>query len=125
MEDNQSIYIEGRSPEHVWEPFAKFKEEHEHPLWKEYLASGIIGGHGGMDYLTLRAFVESVQNQYRTPIDAYDTAVWMAITELSEQSIALGSQPVAFPDFTNGKWINRQSEPCGKYSLDEIDYSLF
>jgi len=27
---------------------------------------------------------------------------------LSEQSIALGSEPMAFPDFTRGKWIDRR-----------------
>jgi hypothetical protein len=32
----------------------------------------------------------------------------MAIAPLSEQSIAQGNQPVPFPDFTNGKWMNRK-----------------
>ena len=38
-------------------------------------------------------------------------AAWMAVTCLSEQSIALGGIPVAFPDFTNGKWIYSKDEP--------------
>ena len=29
----------------------------------------------------------------------------MAISPLSEQSIAAGSHPVNFPDFTNGRWM--------------------
>ncbi len=41
------------------------------------------------------------------PIDVYDAATWMAITCLSEQSIAMGSMPVPVPDFTNGMWIDR------------------
>jgi len=125
MEDNNSIYIEGRSPGHKWEPFDNYWEEFEHPLWKEYRKLGVRRGHGGMDYLVLRAFVESVKQRTDTPIDVYDTAAWMAVTVLSEQSVALGGQPVAFPDFTNGKWINRAPGPAGKYSLDAVDESLF
>ena len=32
----------------------------------------------------------------------------MSISALAEQSIALGGQPVAIPDFTNGMWIKRK-----------------
>ncbi|HOJ09830.1 MAG TPA: Gfo/Idh/MocA family oxidoreductase [Clostridiales bacterium] len=125
MEDNNSIYIEGRSPEHTWESFEDYRNEYEHPLWKEYLDLGVRGGHGGMDYLVLRAFVESVKNKVPTPIDVYDTAAWMAVTALSEQSITMGSSPVGFPDFTNGKWIGRKSGPESKYSLENIYEDLF
>ncbi len=38
----------------------------------------------------------------------YDTAAWIAVTPLSEKSIALGSAPVEFPDFTNGKWMSNK-----------------
>ncbi len=34
-------------------------------------------------------------------------AAWMSISALSEQSITLGGQPVAIPDFTNGAWMSR------------------
>ena len=44
----------------------------------------------------------------------------MSITALSEQSIAMGDQPVAIPDFTNGRWISREAAPKGPYSLDEV-----
>ena len=37
------------------------------------------------------------------PIDVYDMASWMAVTTLSETSIALGTS-VEVPDFTRGKW---------------------
>lgn len=43
------------------------------------------------------------------PIDVYDTAVWMAVTYLSEQSIAMGGAPVPMPDFTCGAWIQSRS----------------
>ena len=40
MEDNMSIYLEGISPEHQWEPFEPYMEKYEHPLWKKFLADG-------------------------------------------------------------------------------------
>lgn len=125
MEDNNSIHVEGRSPLHKWESFDDYREEYEHPIWKQFLRDGVKGGHGGMDHLVLRAFAESVKNGTDTPIDVYDTAVWMAITVLSEDSIALGSAPVSIPDFTKGKWINRSPGPAGRYMLDRVDESLF
>ncbi|WP_238178129.1 Gfo/Idh/MocA family protein [Paenibacillus contaminans] len=124
MEDNNSIHIEGRSPEHQWEPFDTYRDQYEHPIWKRFLKEGVQGGHGGMDYLVLRAFIESIRNRADTPIDVYDTAVWMAITVLSENSIALGSAPVAIPDFTKGKWIGRSPGPAGRYRLDRVDESV-
>lgn len=125
MEDKGAVYIEGLSPpedwdnlEASWEPLKKYLGKYEHPLWAEYLANGVRGGHGGMDYLVLRAFFESVKNGTRTPIDVYDTATWMAVTCLSEESVALGSMPVAFPDFTRGTWMRPRKRGASKYSLD-------
>ncbi|MBQ3056230.1 MAG: gfo/Idh/MocA family oxidoreductase, partial [Clostridia bacterium] len=77
-------------------------------------------GHGGMDWLVCRAFIEAVKNGTNTPIDAYDTATWLAVGALSEQSIANGSTPVEFPDFTGGKWQNREPVVKSKFCLDEI-----
>mgnify|MGYP001053656412 FL=1 len=72
-----------------------------------------------MDYLVLRAFVESVQKDECPPIDTYDTASWMAITALTEQSIAMGGAPVPVPDFTEGRWLQkRESFATGKYALN-------
>ncbi|NLZ36880.1 MAG: Gfo/Idh/MocA family oxidoreductase [Clostridiales bacterium] len=127
-EDNKSIYIEGLSPEHdTWEPFSKYLNDpkYEHPLWTWFRDSNIQGGHGGMDYLVLRAYVESVRDRVAPPLDAYDGACLMAITPLSENSIAMGGAPQPIPDFTDGKWINREPSPKSRYNLDEIDLSLF
>lgn len=77
-----------------------------------------------MDYLVLRAYVESIKNQTDTPIDVYDTATWMVITCLSEDSVAMGSMPVPIPDFTNGKWIDRKEPKPWKYSLDVIPETI-
>ena len=74
----------------------------------------------GTDREQVRAFVESVQKGENPPIDVYDTASWMCITALSEQSIAMGGMPVPFPDFTNGKWIDRGTFKPSKWSLDEV-----
>ena len=124
MEINRKVYLEGRTPTdptfwtHRWEEDTKYMEEFEHPLWKEYEEFGLRGGHGGMDYLVLRAFIESVQKNEVPPIDTYDTASWMAITALSEESIAKGSIPVAIPDFTGGRWLQeRTQKPTGEYVL--------
>lgn len=125
MEDNASIHLEGKSPDHMWEPLQSYRAQYEHPLWKEYEEQGIRGGHGGVDYLCLRALVESIGNKTPPPIDVYDAAAWMAVTVLSEQSVALGGQPVSFPDFTNGKWVERTAGQAGKYSLDQVDPGQF
>ena len=126
MEDKDQIYLQESSANHGWEPFAPYREKYEHPLWKQYAKDGIHeGGHGGMDYLVLSAFAESAINNVKPPIDVYDTAAWMAITCLSEESIALGSMPVAVPDFTNGMWIDREPYRRGKYCLESVCNEFF
>lgn len=121
MEDNNSIYLEGVSPKaHIWEKFEPYFETYEHPLWVKYQKDGLIGGHDGMDYLVLSAFVESVANGTKPPIDVYDAAAWMSVTALSEESIAKGSMPVAIPDFTDGRWMEARPDAPGIYRLDEI-----
>jgi len=103
-----AIYLEGKSPRHKWEQFDKYLEEWDHPLWKKFMNDGVRGGHGGAGFLKARAFVECVKRQIPTPIDVYDTAAWVVVTPLSEQSIALGSEPVEFPDFTKGDWLTNK-----------------
>ena len=98
------------------EMFAKY----DHPLHAEYERLGTKGGHGGMDWLVSRAFVEAVKNGTNTPIDAYDSVTWLAIGALSEKSINGGGIPVDFPDFTSGKWQNREPAVLSKYCLDDI-----
>ena len=103
--------------EHSWDKVADYYEKFEHPIWRN---NPVIGGHGGMDSLALKAFFEAVRNNSQTPIDVYDIAAWMSVTALSEQSVAMGSMPVAFPDFTNGKWVNRYDTVDSVWSLDEV-----
>jgi predicted dehydrogenase len=109
MNDNRSIYIEGVSPEaHRWEPFDGYQEKYDHPLWKRYAEDAEGAGHGGMDFFVLNAFVEALKRGEPTPLDVYDAAAWSVIGPLSEQSIAMGSHPVTFPDFTRGQWARRK-----------------
>ena len=110
MEDNKSIFIDGEehAKDHFeWQKHWNNVEEYEHPVWKQYIEEGVKEGHDGMDWLTFCDFVKFVQTGSEAPVDVYDMAAWMCITPLAEQSIAMGGQPVAIPDFTNGAWINR------------------
>ena len=77
-------------------------------IWTEISEEERELGHGGMDYFQFKAFFKAIINQEEIPIDVYDMAAWMAITPLSEQSIAHGGMPQAIPDFTRGQWMYRQ-----------------
>lgn len=113
MEDNKSIFVDQKDNEFDftwkdhWNNVEQYRQEYEHPVWTEYLKEGIRGGHDGMDWLVFRAFFDAAKAGRPTPIDVYDAASWMSISCLSEQSIAMGGAPVAIPDFTNGKWLDR------------------
>ncbi|GAA3510364.1 Gfo/Idh/MocA family oxidoreductase [Aquimarina addita] len=105
--DGNRMYIEGKSNPHEWDEATKWLEEHDHPLWKKYGTYAEGAGHGGMDFFVLQAFVESAKQKIAPPMDAYDAAAWSSITPLSEISIEKNGDPQDFPDFTRGKWINR------------------
>ncbi|MBQ7637758.1 MAG: Gfo/Idh/MocA family oxidoreductase [Clostridia bacterium] len=110
---------------HEYEDFGKRMEEFEHPLWKEYRSEGVKAGHGGMDWLVLCAFADAVKEDAEPPIDVYDTAALMVITCLSEQSASLGGTPVPIPDFTNGKWIDRDPFRRSKYCVNAVCEEFF
>ncbi len=122
-EERKTFYLEGITGK---DKEAEFNEEemfkqYDHPLHAEYQETGgNLGGHGGMDWLVCRAFVEAVKRGINTPIDAYDTIAVMAIAPLSEKSIKEGGMPQEFPDFTNGAWCDREPLQPFKYSLDEV-----
>lgn len=105
-------------PQKIWKNADKYGEEYDNDLWKHKSEGMIAGGHGGMDYLVLRAMLSAARGESYPAIDAYDAAAWMCITALSEQSIANGSAPVEIPDFTNEKYKNRTEKSSGKYALD-------
>ena len=125
MEDLRALHIEGRSEGESWQPMSEYWEEFEHPLWKKTKATEYTGGHGGMDWLVMRAFLDAVRNKTQTPIDVYDSATLMAVGILSEESIAEGSAPKSIPDFTDGMWLKRDPAPKTIFSLAEVDDSLY
>lgn len=109
MDLNKSLYIEGTSPKaHSWESDAEYMKKYDHPLWVKYETNSKEAGHGGMDFFVLHAFVEALKRNEPMPLDVYDCVSWAAVTCLTEESIAQGSKPVYFPDFTRGKWMNRK-----------------
>jgi len=109
MRDNDSIYIEGRSPkEHVWESEEGYMAEYDHPLWKRFEEQASGSGHGGMDFFILRAFIESIKQNVPPPIDVYDAVSLSVICPLSEESISNNSASVEIPDFTREKWKTNQ-----------------
>jgi glycosyl hydrolase family 109 protein len=117
---NDTLYIDELHHEYEWDAkpiwgnAEQFEEKYLHRLWRDYTPEG---GHGGMDWLVYSAFVDCVKRGIEPPIDVYDTATYMAVSVLSEQSIAVGGAPVAFPDFTEGKYLDRAPWPQTEYSL--------
>ena len=105
MDVNDSIHIEGKSESHRWEEAGPYLKQYDHPLWQQHAKDAEGAGHGGMDWFLINDFVRSARNGTPPPIDVYDAAAWLVITPLSEQSIAAGSQPMPFPDFTRGRWM--------------------
>jgi hypothetical protein len=56
--------------------------------------------HGGMDFI----LIECMRKGLAPDVDVDDAAAWSAPGPLSELSVAHGSAPVSFPDFTRGPW---------------------
>ncbi|MBA3853914.1 MAG: glycosyl hydrolase, partial [Gemmatimonas sp.] len=99
------IYVEGRGQSHRWASIDEYKATHEHPLWTRIgeLARN-KGGHGGMDFVMMWRLVQCIREGLPPDFDVYDAAAWSAPLALSQMSVAQGSQPMKFPDFTRGEW---------------------
>ena len=98
------IYIDG-APKEAFEPIDAYKEKWEHPYWKKIgQLAREMGGHGGMDFVLAYRLVQCMKEGTPPDIDVYDAAAWSAPAPLSEESVAKGSMPVKFPDFTRGRW---------------------
>jgi len=108
------IFFDGQK-EHEWEEIHEregrkpggIEDRFEHPLWKKLEKEAAASGHGGMDYVMSWRLVQCLREGLFPDMDVYDAAAWSAPAALSEQSVALGSVPVAFPDFTRGRWTTR------------------
>ena len=90
---------------HKWQTLDAFKEQYEHPLWRQQgeLARK-LGGHGGMDFIMNYRLIECMRQGLPPDIDVYDAAAWSAQGPLSEISVAWESLSLPFPDFTRGHW---------------------
>jgi predicted dehydrogenase len=105
------IYVDGRSPvDDQWESAESYYAEYAHPFQKTYKPSPrkqALRGHGGGGDTTpvnWERLVAAPRGNYLPDWDAYDSVTSSAISPLSEKSVAGGSAPVEFPDFTKGKW---------------------
>lgn len=128
FEDTDSIFLDKEhhdfewQPKKIWDNAQQYEEAYQHPLWKGYDPHAGMDGHGGMDYLVISAFLEAAIKDSKTPIDVYDTATYMCISALSEESINQGGAVVSIPDFTRGKWYMRQDIDFDlTYNLDRDD----
>jgi hypothetical protein len=102
------IYFDGAGKED-WGSLDQYKQ-YQHPLWvKEGEIAKKIGGHGGMDFIMLYRLVECMREGLCPDMDVYDAAAWSAPGPLSFVSVANGSAPQKFPDFTRGRWKERQA----------------
>jgi hypothetical protein len=104
------IYFDGQEGGEDFTGMDKFKAQYEHHLWK---TTGELarqnGGHGGMDYIMVYRLMECLRKGLEPDMDVYDAAVWSAPGPLSDLSVARGSAPVPFPDFTRGKWTGNRA----------------
>jgi predicted dehydrogenase len=99
------IFIDGQEGGHNWTTLNKYEEQYESPLWKNQGETARkLGGHGGMDYLMCYRLIECIREGLEPDINVYDAASWSVPGPLSELSVAKGSVPIKFPDFTRGHW---------------------
>ena len=105
------LYIDGRSPEEdLWESAEPYFKEFQHPFLKSHSPKPrktALRGHGGGGTFTpvnWERLVAALRAGKMPDWDVYDSVTSSAISPLSEKSVAGGSAPVPFPDFTKGKW---------------------
>jgi hypothetical protein len=104
------IFIDGQEGGHRWDSTDKYKAKYEHDLWrKEGETARKLGGHGGMDYLMCYRLVQCIREGLVPDMDVYDAATWSVPGPLSEISVAKGSMPIKFPDFTRGLWDKQRT----------------
>ena len=104
------IFLDGQAEGDEYTGIDKYKDQYEHPLWKqEGELARKLGGHGGMDFIMCYRLIRCMREGLFSDMDVYDVAVWSVSGPLSEMSVAKGSAPVPFPDFTRGRWKEPRS----------------
>lgn len=117
-EERRVVYLEGME-EPVENNEKEMFDRYDHPIHLAARNEPIRGGHDGMDWFACRAFIESAKRRIAPPIDVYDAAAWMSIGPLTEIAIA-EERSVEIPDFTRGKWQNREPAADSPYRLDRV-----
>ena len=111
------IYFDGQPGGEEYSTIDTYKAQYQHPLWKrEGEIARKLGGHGGMDFIMCYRLIECMRQGLPPDFDVYDAAAWSAPGPLSEASVAQGSAPVKFPDFTRGRWKERNGSPIAARS---------
>lgn len=99
---------------HSWlkdEEYKAYRERYDHPLWKklrEQIDANAVG-HGGMDFVMIYRLIRCLNKGLPLDINVYDSALWSAITPLSEMSVANKSASITIPDFTGGTWQTQRN----------------
>jgi hypothetical protein len=102
------IFIDGQPGKEDWTGIDEYKKEYESPLWAQQgEMARTSGGHGGMDFIMIYRLLQCMREGLAPDMDVYDGASWSAPGPLSKTSLAQGSAPVKFPDFTRGLWNKR------------------
>jgi hypothetical protein len=106
-----SVHVEGVSQPHEWDPVEGWLERYDHPLWRRLEQASRVAGHGGMDFIEDFRLIDALRAGRPPDSDVYDAAALSAVIDLSVRSIAGGSAPVPFPDFTRGAWSDPRPLP--------------
>ncbi len=91
----------------AWEPAEAWYDRYDHPDWRQSADDAARSGHGGGDYFAVRDFVDMARQDCEPWIDVYDAASWSAIYHCSRLSIDRRGASVEVPDFTRGRWRQR------------------
>lgn len=125
QEDGDTVYLDKPSfrkneweQKKFWGRGKRYAKKYNSDIWKATTEEMLKAGHGGMDWHVLRAWVDAVKNGINPPIDVYDAAAWMSITALSEESMKNNGQTLEIPDFTRGKYKNREPLPESDYTIE-------
>lgn len=103
------LFIDGQEGGHKWTDLSKVKDKYEHWLWKKLGEKAQGAGHGGMDFIMAWRIVQCFNEGLVPDLDVYDGASWTAPFPMSAESVAKGSMPIKFPDFTRGRWSEKRS----------------
>ena len=125
-QNSNSVYFDGQ-PE-FWSSIdyinkyvnsaEQFKDLLPHE-WKIITPEALAAGHGGMDYVELREFIDRVKDGGEMQCDVYDAAAWMVVSCLSEESIKANGKPMEIPDFTRGKYKTRPAKDVLVFGASE------